>query len=171
MAANDPILERIRKILDKDGPRELRGRYGLGDPGQVNKSQLAQPMAFISYENQDIMDATSGEIESTLPIMVDIVVDMTRDFGQGLNAVSHNTVVDLAAGRDKTFAIRDDSVVGALRKNADMSTPDGTLQLFLDVRTPTRVEFDYQNRDKALVTAEAVVHFTVLTSQLRAEFM
>lgn len=167
----DPILTRIKEVLDRDGPKELKGRYGFGDPGQVNKSQLAQPMAFISYEDQSFMDNTSAELESTLPVVINVVVDMTKDFGQGLDAYSHMQVTNIACGRNANFSLREDSIVGALRKNQDLSKTEDDLQLYLDPQTPTRVEFDYQNRDKGVVTAEALIHFTVTNDQLRAEFM
>ncbi len=165
----DPILNRIKEILDRDGPKELKGKYGIGDPGVVNKSQL--PMCFISYEAQSLIDSTSAEWQSTLPIIVNVVYDMSRDFGQGLNATSHSSLIELVCGRNDDFTIRDDSILGALRKNQDMTAEGDTYQLFIDVGTPTDIDFDYQNRNKGLVTAEAVVRFRVITSQLRTEFL
>lgn len=163
---DDPILSRIIKLLNEHGPKELKGRYGIGDPGVINKSQLQKPMAFVSYETQEFSMSSAFELGNRLPIAIDVVVDMTKDFGQGLNAYSHSSVIEFAAGRNKDFSVREDSVVGALRSHQDMTENDDDLQLFLDVETPTRVEFDYQNRDKGLVTAEAVVHFTVGVNQL-----
>lgn len=163
---DDPVLKRIKSLLNEHGPKELRGRYGTGDPGIINKSQLAQPMAFVSYEDQGFDMSASHELGSEMPIVIDVVHDMTKDFGQGLNATSHLAVVDLACGRNKDFSLRDDSIVGVLRNHQDMSQTEDNLQLFLDVGKKTTVEFDYQNRDKGLVTAEARIKFTLTTEQI-----
>lgn len=162
----DPILERIKKVLNEHGPAELKGRYGIGDPGVVNKSQLSKPMAFISYENINIAVDTNAEDKSSLPIVIDVVYDMTKDFGQGLNAFSHLSVVEYVYAQNPDFTIKDDCIVGVLREHSDLTENEDSIQLFLDLQEPMRVEFDYQNRDKGLVTAEAVVHFTVSKNQL-----
>lgn len=162
----DPILERVKEIMNEHGPTELKGRYGVGDPGIVNKSQLARPMAFISYQEQALDMSASHEMESTLPISIDIVYDMTKDFGQGMDAVSHQAVTELACGRDDDFSIREDTVAGVLMYNQDLSKPTDVMQLYLDPETPIQVEFDYQTRDKGLVTAEAIVNFNLKTNQI-----
>lgn len=162
----DPVLERVKEWMNEHGPKELRGRYGVGDPGVVNKAQLARPMAFISYEDQSFAMSASHELGSTMPIVIDVVHDMTKDFGQGLDATSHLAVTELACGRNADFSVGEDSIVGVLRNHQDLSKTEDSLQLFVDLATTTTVEFDYQNRDKGLVTAEARVRFALTTEQI-----
>lgn len=162
----DAILERVKEVLNTHGSTELKGRYGIGDPGVVNKSQLSKPMAFISYEEQSLDMDASHEMESTLPVVIDIVCDMTRDFGQGLDAKGHQRVISLACGRNDDFSIREDSVSGVFMHHQDLTKNGDPMQLFVDPATPIQVELDYQTRDKGLVTAEAIVHLTLKTNQL-----
>lgn len=166
----DPILVRIREVLEKDGPRELVGRYSFGDPGAVNKSDVEQPRCFISYDTQSVQDSATGMIQTVSNIIVNVVYDMTRDHGQGMDNYSHMSVVELVTGRTDDFALRTDSIVGALRKNQDMSDDDDMRQLYIDVGTPTEVEFDALPRNHGLVTAEGIVHFTVISNQLISEY-
>lgn len=166
----DPILQRIKEVLQEDGPKELKDRYSFGDPGAVNKADVQQPRCFISYDVQNVQDSASGELQTTANIVVNVVYDMTRDHGQGMDNFSHMSVVNLTAGRDENFALREDSILGALRKNQDMTDNDDMRQLYIDVGTPTVVEFDALPRNHGLVTAEGVVRFTVIANQLTAEY-
>lgn len=163
----DPILQKIKEILDKEGPVALRGRYGFGDPVIINKSQLAKPLAFLSYgDDYEVHDSAGGEIETNATVNVCVVVDMTKDFGQGMNARSHLELVELVAGRNKDMTLKRNSVLGALRANEDPGE-----RLWIDAGTQTTIEFDATPRDKGLVTAEAVVRFTVKHSQFRPDLI
>lgn len=157
----DPILKMIVAILDKDGPADLKGRYGYGDPVVVNKSQLTKPIAFVSFDTEySVSDTASAEIGSDMPIVIDVVTDMTRDFGQGLNAKSHLELIRLVCGRNDDLTLMKDSIIGALRANQDPGQ-----RVWINAGERTTVEFEGTPRDKGLVTAEALVRFTVKHSQ------
>lgn len=163
----DPILGKIKEILDRDGPEDLKGRYGFGDPVVINKSQLAQPLAFLTYDTDyEVHDSAGGEIETNAVVNLCVVVDMSRDFNQGTNARSHLELIDLVAGRKDDMTFKRNSILGALRANEDPGE-----RLWIDAGTQTTIEFDAVPRDKGLVTAEAIVRFTVKHSQFRPDLI
>ncbi len=163
----DPILKKIKEILDKEGPTVLRGRYGYGDPVVVNKSQLAKPLAFLSYDTDyEVHDSAGGEIETNATVALCVVVDMTKDFNQGMDVRSHLELIELVAGRNDDMTLRDDSLLAALRANEDPGD-----RLWIDAGTQTTIEFDAVPRDKGLVTAEAIIRFTVKHSQFRPDLL
>ena len=163
----DPILKLIKDILDKEGPALLRGRYGYGDPGVISKSQLTKPIAFLSFDTDyAIHDSAGGEIESNMPVSLCVVVDMTRDFNQGTDARSHSELVDLVAGRNADMTLKRNSIIGALRANQDPGD-----RVWIDAGERTVIEFDAVPRDKGIVTAEAIVRFTVKHSQFRPDLL
>lgn len=165
----DPILKLIKDILDKEGPEVLRGRYGYGDPGIVSKSQIGRGIAFLSFDTDyTVHDSAGGEIESNMPIALCVVVDMTRDFNQGADARSHSELVDLVAGRNPDMTLKRNSIIGALRANQD---PNHDERLWIDAGERTTIEFDAVPRDKGIVTAEAIVRFTVKHSQFRPDLI
>jgi hypothetical protein len=160
---DDPILRKIIDVLEADGPAELKGRYNTSDPGVVNKSQLAKPMVFVTYDYQGVMDTAGGEIGTTLRVMINVVVDMTKDFYQGLNATAHMRATGLAIGRDsETFDILSNSIMGALRKNQELAS-----NLWIDVGSITEVEPDSIPRGKGIITSEMLIRVNVRHEQLR----
>jgi hypothetical protein len=165
----DPILNNIIKVLDKDGPKDLVGRYGTGDPAIVNKAQLKKPMAFLSFDNARVGDESSSHLKFTATLIINLVDDMTKDFGQGLQAKSHNTIVGLMAGmafdEDNGYYIRDDTVVGAIRKNQDMGHG-----LRIDMGDTSNIDYDAMTRNKGLVTTEGVLEIHVTVSFLKSQY-
>lgn len=165
----DPILQAIIKVLDADGPAILRGRYGTGDPVVVNKSQLTKPMAFISFEGQTVAESTSGHLKLTGNIVINLVNDMTKDFGQGLDAKSHMALVGLIIGmefdEEHGYYMRKDSIVWALRKNQDMGHG-----LRINLGNMDDIDYDAMSRGKGIVTTEGVLNITASVEFLSPKY-
>ena len=153
---NDPILAAIIKVLDEHGPAELRGRYGTGDPAIVSKSQVAKPMAFITYSGHRVGEPTNSGLRITGTLSINLVVDMTQDFGQGKDAKSHMTLVGLMIGMyegdDGMIKLRADSIVGALRSHQHLGN-----NLRLSLGEDDEIDYDAMTRGKGIVTSEAVL--------------
>lgn len=165
----DPILEAIIKVLDKDGPSILKGRYGTGDPVVVNKSQLSKPMAFISYDGHLVGEPTNSHLRITGNVVINLVNDMTKDFGQGLDAKSHMALVGLIIGMEfdgEFYRLRSDSIVGALRKNQNMGHG-----LRLSLGSLDEVDYDAMSRGKGIVTTEGVLNITATVDVLNPKFV
>lgn len=167
MKYQDSILMKIKEILEKDGPKELKGRYDFGEPIVVSKSQLKKPSAFIYYgDSYEIHDSAGGEIETNAEVQVCVVIDMSRQFTQDMNVRSHLELVDLVAGRKSDMVLKKNTIVEALRANEDPGE-----RLWIDAGTLTQIEFDNIPRENGIVTAEAIVKFTVKHSQFRPDLV
>lgn len=158
----DPVLVKVREILNTHGPRELKNKYGLGDPIVVNESQL--PMAFISFDTQTVRVYTNAEIESKMNVVINVVYNIKRDFGQQLsNIEGHMSLVNLLSGRDSDYSLKVDSIMGALRAHEELDS-----KLWIDVGTLSEVDYGVglEKRGPGIYTAEGVLRFTVMNQQL-----
>lgn len=154
----DPIAEAIKKVLNDHGPALLKGRYGTGDPAVMSKSQLAKPMAFITFEGHSIGEPSNSHLQITGSIVINLVTDMTQDFGQGLDAKSHMSLVDLMVGMTfdgDDYYLKPDSIVGTLRSHHDLGHG-----LLLSLGQNDEIEYDAMTRGKGIVTSEAVLRTT-----------
>lgn len=165
MNYKDPILKRIIDVLNEKGPNALKNRYGFGDPAIIQKSQLIKPRCYLSYDKISVTDSAMGMIETEATILINVVYDMTRDFGQGDNSWSHMSIAEIAAGRNESMKLNEDSILGALRKN-DLTLPNFG-KLHIDIGSETEVEFGSNNRNKGLVTSEAIVKINIKFEELR----
>lgn len=165
----DPILNQVISVLNEFGPLELKNRYGTGDPGIINKSELMKPMVFLSFNDAQVSDASSSHLKVSGTIVINVVHDMTKDFGQGLKAKSHNAVVGLLMGMvfdtERGYYIRDNTIVGAIRMNQDMG-----YGLRIDLGSTSNIDFDAMTRNKGLVTTEGVLEIRASVEFLRSEF-
>lgn len=156
----DPILSKIRDMLNEHGPRELKDKYYLGDPMVVNRSDL--PIAFISYERHDIIDDASRSIETHSVVIVDVAYDLTKDFNRAAkHSGSHTALAKIICGRGKDYALLPDTILAVLRRFQD--SQDDVLRI--DLGTPTQVEYVVSERGNSVFTNEALVRFTVRTRE------
>ena len=162
----DPILVKIRDTLNQFGPKQLKDRYYFGDPIVVNQSLL--PVCFISYDKQTITDVTMSELESRLPVVLNVVYDMKRDMMQALdNIEGHMSLVDIIVGRNSDYSLKKDSILGALRAHQDLDT-----NLWIDVGSSSEADFGVgpEKRGPGIYTAEGVLRIQVLNHSLNPEY-
>lgn len=165
----DPIAEAIKAVLNEHGPAILKGRYGIGDPVVVNKSQLKKPMAFITFEGHTVGEPTNSHLQITGRLVINLVNDMTQDFGQGLNAKSHMALVGTMIGMELDgdfYRLKPDSIVGALRSHQDLGHG-----LRLSLGQTDEIEYDAMSRGKGIVTNEAVLNTTATVQVLNPKFV
>ena len=158
MNYEDPILAKVRDLLNKYGPDELKGRYYIGDTFIVNKSNL--PLGFISYERHDVVDSSSHFIETTSNILITIAVDLTKDFTlTNKRSGSQLNLVKMMCGRDKDYKLLEDTILGVLRRFQD----ENTGALLIDLGNPTQIEYRIGERGENVFTNEVTLRFTVKT--------
>lgn len=165
----DPVLEAIIKVLNDHGPAILKGRYGTGDPVVVNKSQLSKPMAFISFDGHLVGEPTNSHLRITGNVVINLVHDMTKDFGQGLDAKSHMALVGLIIGMEfdgEFYRLKPDSIVGALRSHQDMGHG-----LRLSLGSTDEIDYDAMGRGKGIVTTEGVYNITATVDVMNPKFV
>lgn len=173
MIYRDPILVKLRDILNKDGPKMLKDSYYFGDPLVVNVSKL--PACFISFDRQQITNADNAHLESNMSIVFNVVYDHKRDINQAFdNIESHMSVVDIIEGRapandpSNPYAIRKDTILGALRLHEDLGN-----NLWIDVGTASMAEYGIGigKRGPGIYTAEGIVRIQVKHHQIKPEYM
>lgn len=152
----DPILAKVRDLLNAYGPDELKNKYYLGDPMLVNKSDL--PMAFISYEKHDIIDDASHSIETHSTVVIDVVYDLTKDFNRASKTSgSQMALVKMICGRDENYRLLDNTILAVLRRFQD-SQDDS---LIIDLGNSAQIEYVVGERGNSVFTNEALIRFTV----------
>lgn len=152
----DPILAKVRDLLNIYGPNELKNKYYLGDPMLVNKSDL--PMAFISYEKHDVIDDASHSIETHSTVIIDIAYDLTKDFNRASKTSgSQMALVEMICGRDENYRLLDDTILAVLRRFQD-SQDDS---LVIDLGNSAQIEYVIGERGNSVFTNEALIRFTV----------
>jgi len=153
---NDPILQAIIDLLDKYGPKKLKGRWHSGDSMCIPKNIL--PCGFVCYDNEMVRDIANGTLRNTMTIQITVAVDMTRERSvPAARADSHEQVVEFVAGKDKnTWQLKPDSVLGALRANQSLYE---TKNFWIEVGTESTVNYGIgmEKRGAGIITAEGVI--------------
>ncbi len=153
--------------MDEHGPENLKGKWGVGDPIVVEVQAL--PKAFISYDNVMISDASSSDLRFNNNIVISVVVDMKREFSAPTKRVeSHEQVIEMIAGRDDNMNIREDSIVGCLRKYQDLENG----KLWIEIGTETEIDYGLgiEKRGPGIMTAEGLIRFQVTLDQIKPEY-
>lgn len=159
----DPFITKLIGIFNAEGPASLKNRYYYGDPMVVAKSQL--PAVFISKDKTTIAPETNEEDVSTIPMIINVVMDLTRDFGQAFNSInSMNQVYEAIEARNVDYTLRSDSLAYLLRKHMELDS-----QVWIDLSSG--LELDYGvgmgKRGEGIFTVEGVMKFTVTHIQMR----
>lgn len=165
----DPILEAIKAVLNEHGPATLKGQYSSGDPVVVSKSQLTKPMVFITFDGHTVGETTNSHLDITGRLTINLVNDMTSDFGQGLDARSHMQLVNLMIGMEidgDSMRLKPDSIVGALRGHQNLGKG-----LRLSLGEADQIEYDAMSRGKGIVTNEAVLNTVATVMVVNPKFV
>lgn len=163
----DPILHELKSLLDRKGPKELRGRWSVGDSINVPVSSL--PRGFISYDGMVVKDDTDFTVVIENRVIISVAVDMKKEVIKPVErAGSHEQIIEIMAGRDpETCKYLEDSIAGCLIKNEDLDLRRG---LHINVGNE-EMEMDFgmgiEKRGPGVMTAEGVLKFTVRHEQNR----
>ena len=93
---------------------------------------------------------------------------MTQDFGQGLDAKSHMSLVGLMIGMELDgdfYRLKPDSIVGALRSHQDLGHG-----LRLSLGQADEIDYDAMSRGKGIVTTEAMLNTIATVQELNPKF-
>lgn len=156
----DPILRRVKELLDKNGPKELRGRWSIGE--SLNLPANSLPRGFISYDTTNVDNASNATIREMSSVIVSVAVDMKKEFNTTNDrSDSHEQVIGLIAARREDLSLTDDCVLGCLMKHQDL---DVEQNLWINTDGAT-MEVDFgigvEKRGPGIVTAEGLVRFQI----------
>lgn len=166
----DPILRKVMDLLNASGPRELRGRWTIGDSINIPKGIL--PHGFIAMDNTSHSYAANSEIRTQFNVVISVAVDMLAEFNKPTDrSDSHEQVIALLEKRNEDFTVAEDSVLGCLLKHRDL---DENENLSIDVGDEGDFELDYgigtEKRGAGIVTAEGILRFQVTLDQVAPQY-
>ena len=155
----DPIIERIRDILEKNCVKELKGRFYFGEPVMVAKNSL--PLCFMEYTEQNVEDSAAFEITTNLTVKLTVAVDLTRDLTTNAkNINSFATLHRIVCGRNEKMQLLPDSIMGILVKNQDAGYLGERVALNLG-GSGVKMEYGYGERGDGIFTRELSLNFGV----------
>lgn len=159
----DPVIAKIIAVLNASGPVKLKNRYFQGDPVVVAKSQL--PAVFISKDKTNIGNDTVSEDFSRMPMVLNVVYDLTRDFGQAFDNIDSATAVyEMLEARNPDYSLRSDSIAAVLRHNQQLDA-----HLYIDFDKDLELDYGVSigKRGDGIFTVEGVCKFEVYGYQLQ----
>lgn len=164
----DPVIEKYIALLKTKLTGKIKMFY-QGDPLKIPQSNL--PCIVISRNQTRIAQETNAEDGHEMGLIITVVTDTRADLSTNEDvskiAPGIATLYELVEGRDpSTFALRDDSVLGILRKN---QLVDSANNLRTDLRSVTRVDYGETIRQKSpdIYAIEARIEIVVNFIQLR----
>lgn len=132
----DPVIAAVIDLLEAEGSPELKGRYYYGDILLAPRGQM--PFCSIAIDNQAITSADSGNDVAVIPLVINVVVETTKDVHSWDVMAGTNKLYDLLCGRNADYSLKSTSIAGIIRKHAEV--PGG--QLFLGIEnTPLSADF------------------------------
>ena len=161
----DPILVKLREVLNDEASPKLKNRYYFGDPIVVDPSKL--PAVFMSIDRQTVGMADNSHLESRISIVLNLVWDHKRDMMQALeNIEGHMSLVEVINGRGDDFALLPNSIISVLRKHQDLAE-----NLWIDVDTLSESNYGMGigKRGPGIYTAEATLRITIIHHQIKPE--
>lgn len=161
---SDPVIDALIAVLNASGPAKLRGKYYQGDPVFIPTS-MQYPMCFISRDTTRISIADTVNDMSTMPLVLNVVVNGARDLNQ--NSMAQAGALDLyelCEGRDDTYTLRTDTIAGVLRNNLSLGN-----NLFIDVEeTDTTIEYALSPPERRQIwSVEAIIRTTIKHLEVR----
>jgi hypothetical protein len=155
----DPTLMKVIEMLNQSGPVKLKNKYSIGDPIVV--SQGALPRCFIQYDRTVVGFSDMSTLLKTKSILLNVVLDMKRDLNNPITDVlNFNELADIVMGEDKNYKLRENVIVGAL-----LSQDFGELAIDLSNNVEVEYGIGVERRGKGIVTAEALVRFSLIHRQ------
>lgn len=163
----DPLMEKLKKILNSEGPAQLKNKYYYGDPIVVPERML--PACFINFDRQNVKTADNAHLESRINVVFNVVWDTKRDLNQQLdNIEGHMSVVRMIAGRGDDYAFLPDTIISVLRKHQDLDT-----NLWIDVDSDTEADWGVGigKRGPGIYTAEGILRTQLIHQQIKPELI
>lgn len=160
----DPILAKLISYLNAEGPAALKGKYYQSDPVQVvNESSL--PAVFVTKDTTSIANVTNAEDEAVMPIAINVVADLKKDFNQAFNNLSSSsTLYEWMEARNADYTLRSDSILFVLRKYQQLDR-----KLWINVKAPLKASYGIglQKRGPGIYTVEGVIRIEIIHHGMR----
>lgn len=164
----DPILEKYINLLKTKLSGKIKTFY-QGDPLKIPNTNL--PCIIISRSQTRIAQETNAEDGHEMSLIITVVTDTRSDLStnEDISQIGPGiaTLYELVEGRDPaTYVLRDDSILGILRKNQIV---DNANNIRTDLRSVTRVDYGetVRQRKPEIYSIEARIEIVVNFIQVR----
>lgn len=164
----DPVIERYISLLATKLSGRIKAFY-QGDPLKIPNTNL--PCIIISRSQTRVAAETNAEDAHEMGLVITVVTDTRSDLSTNDDvskiAPGIATLYELVEGRDpSTYALRDDSILGILRKN---QLVDSANNIRTDLRSVTRVDYGetVRQRNPEIYSIEARIEIIVNYIQIR----
>lgn len=161
----DSILDKLILALNTSGPTKLRNKYFVGDPVIVNHKSL--PMCFVSRDSTAVAIGTNTQDRHEMVVVLNLVYSGAADLNQkSFTQAGALALYELVEGRDTTYDINTDTILGVLRANQVL---DGPNNLYIDVEgNNTSVEYVLSPPERrGIFSVEAIIRTTLRNYQVR----
>jgi len=159
----DPICARYAKLIT-DVNKTIKRVY-FGEPIRIGASEL--PALIIEKTDTSIRPFTNMEDQHDIKINFTIVTDVRQTISDDKQLVAgFASLYNIIEGRDATYKLKVDSILGILRKNAEV---DPGLNLRTDLETASRAVYGMTlgKRQDDHFSIEGSVQITAHFIQLR----
>lgn len=155
----DPVIEKILDLLKEANIKGIK-KYHNGDRLIGPKREM--PYLSIAKSNTKVSPASNLEDQHIIQMTLTVVYDWTKDLNQSSELVAGaNGLYELMEGRDPvTYQLREDSVLGVLRKNETLGN-----KAWIAVGDGEVAEVQYglgvNRRGPGIFSTEAIIKFNV----------
>ena len=163
----DPIVAKVIKFLEDNGPSKLRGRYIHGDVLLPNKTEL--PLCYVTKDQVAVTSANNMEDEHTQALVATIILDHTQDLKEAYDLVGGiSELWEFIEARDPvTNQLLPTTFLYQLRLQQQLED-----KFWIGLGTPVTVNYGMgiERRGPGIFSIEATVRFTVRLHLPNPEF-
>lgn len=133
----DPVIGAYIALIKQYTGNTIKKFY-QGDPIRIPVSNM--PAIIVAKRQTMISPATNAEDSHKVTLVITVVADIREDISLDTSLVpGMGALYDIMEGRDPaTLQLKPSSLLSIIRHNVDVNAQ---LQLFIDVDTPTKIDY------------------------------
>lgn len=156
----DPVVAKLIEKFNDEGPSELANKYYYGDVLLVPKEDL--PIVTVAKDATRIGGVSNREDAHTIPLVINVIVDWTRDLDQSFNLQAGlQQLYKLCEERESDYTLKTETLAYVLRKYQKLDT-----NLWLAIGADQTVDIDYglgiERRGPNIFSVEAVIRLNAV---------
>lgn len=133
----DPVINAYIALIKQYTGNTIKKFY-QGDPIRIPVSNM--PAIIVAKRMTESSSATNAEDQHKVVLVITVVADIRKDISMDTSLVpGMASLYDIMEGRDPaTLQLKTSSLLSIIRHNVDVNQQ---LQLFIDVGTPTKIDY------------------------------
>lgn len=154
----DPVIDKIIKVLEANGPRVLKGRYMNGDVLNPQKRQL--PLCYIAKDQVMTQPANNMEDEHLVLLVATVILDTATNIKDAYDIVQGvPDLWEICEKRDpETYELLPNTLLYQLHNSQQVAH-----KFWLGIGTPVQINYGMgvERRGPGIFSIEATIRFTV----------